>query len=124
MRCSVCAFLRAAQAPTPPPGDLLLAATADEEAGGKHGAAFLVGEHPELFAGVRHAISEFGGYTHHVGGRRLYPIQVAQKGRCLLRLTAHGPSGHPPRLPPKTAILKLARVLARIGGRRLPSAHD
>ena len=100
----ICAFLRAAQAPTPPPGDLLLAATADEEAGGKHGAAFLVSEHPELFAGVRHAISEFGGYTHHVAGRRLYPIQVAQKSRCLLRLTAHGPSGHPSTPRPQTAI--------------------
>ncbi len=116
------AFVRAAQAPSAPAGDLLLAATADEEAGGKHGAAFLATEHADLFKGVRHAISEFGGYTHHVGGRRLYPIQVAQKGRCLLRLTAHGPSGHSATPPSqKTAILKLALVLARIGRRRLPA---
>jgi acetylornithine deacetylase/succinyl-diaminopimelate desuccinylase-like protein len=78
----VTAFLRAAAAATPPPGDLILSINSDEEAGGDLGAGFLVREHAGLFDGVAHALSEFGGYTQHVGRRRLYPIQVAQKRRC------------------------------------------
>ncbi|MDQ6775884.1 MAG: M20/M25/M40 family metallo-hydrolase [Actinomycetota bacterium] len=58
------AVLRASRAATPPPGDLIFAATSGEETGGAEGAAFLVREHAHLFAGVRHAVSEFGGLHH------------------------------------------------------------
>ncbi len=115
------AFLAAASAPTKPPGDLLFAATSDEETGGERGAEFLVREHADLFAGVRHALSEFGGYTHHVGNRRLYPIQVAQKRRCTLRLTVRGESGHSATPRPGQAIGKLANALRAIERRQLPT---
>ena len=55
------AFMRAKASQTPPPGDVILCLMADEEAGSELGAEFLVAEHPELFAGVRYAIGEFGG---------------------------------------------------------------
>ena len=45
------------------PGDLVLVVLSDEEAGGDFGARYLVEEHAELFAGVRYALGEFGGFT-------------------------------------------------------------
>jgi acetylornithine deacetylase/succinyl-diaminopimelate desuccinylase-like protein len=102
-------------------GDLLLAVNADEETGGDLGAGYLVREHAELLAGVRHAISEFGGYTQHVGGRRLYPVQVAQKRGCTLRLTAHGAGGHAASPRRGQASARLGAALAAVGTRRLPA---
>ncbi|MGI8411073.1 MAG: M20/M25/M40 family metallo-hydrolase [Solirubrobacteraceae bacterium] len=115
------ATLRAARTDTPPPGDLIFAATSGEETGGAEGAAFLVREHPELFSGVRHALSEFGGYTQHVGERRLYPIQVAQKGRCLIQVTTHGKGGHSATPRGRSATGRLAEVLRALERRRLPT---
>src|SRR5215218_3482450 len=64
------AFLRAATADAPPPGDVLLCLLSDEERAGDHGARFVVDKHPELFDGVRFAIGEFGGFTMDLAGRR------------------------------------------------------
>ena len=77
-----------------PPGDLLLCVLADEEAGGDLGARFLVEEHPELFAGIRFALGEFGGFSLTIGGQRFYPIQVAEKQICWLKATVRGAGGH------------------------------
>lgn len=115
------ATLRAARAPAPPPGDIVFAATSGEETGGAEGAAFVVREHPELFSGVRHALSEFGGYTQHVGERRLYPIQVAQKGRCLIGVTVHGDGAHSASPRGRSATGRLAEVLRELERRRLPT---
>jgi hypothetical protein len=62
------AFLKAAEADAPPPGDVVLWLS-DEEAGG---ARFVVENHPELFDGVRFAIGEFSGFTMEIAGRRFY----------------------------------------------------
>ncbi len=88
------AFLRASAAPEPPPGDVILCLLSDEEAGSENGAEFMVAEHPELFAGVRYAIGEFGGFTMELGGGRFYPIMVAEKQLCWTRATLRGPAGH------------------------------
>ena len=66
----VTALVRAVAAGFTPPGDVILAVLADEEAGGDHGARFLVDKHPELFAGVRYALGEFGGFTLDIAGTR------------------------------------------------------
>ena len=42
-------------------------------------------EQADLFDGVRHALGEFGGAAIHLGGKRFYPIQVAEKQICWLR---------------------------------------
>src|SRR5204862_5118749 len=65
----------------PVPGlrrDVLFASTADEEAGGLAGAAWLAAEHPEHLRAAA-AINEAGGVAVDVRGRRLYPIQVGEK---------------------------------------------
>ena len=80
----------------PVPGlrrDVLFASTADEETGGLAGAGWLVAEHPEHLQAAA-AINESGGVAVDVGGRRLYPIQVAEKGTTTYRLTFHGTWGH------------------------------
>ena len=74
--------------------DVVLTVLADEEAGGVVGARFLVEERPELFAGVTHALGEFGACSLSFAGRRFYPIQVSEKQICTLRATLRGPGGH------------------------------
>jgi acetylornithine deacetylase/succinyl-diaminopimelate desuccinylase-like protein len=64
-----------------PPRDIVLAFVADEEAGGKLVARWLVDEHPGLFEGCTEAISEVGGFSITVrDDLRLYLVQTAEKG--------------------------------------------
>jgi len=101
-----------------PPRDIVLAFLADEEAGGHHGAGWLVDHHPELFDGVTEAIGEVGGFSATIGGQRLYLLQTAEKGIAWMRLTARGTAGHGSMLHPDNAVTELAEAVARIG------AHD
>ncbi len=114
------AFMRAKAGGTPPPGDVILCVLADEEAGGGLGASFMVSEHPELFAGVRYAIGEFGGFTMQIAGTRFYPIMVAEKQICWTRARIHGRSGHGSMPIRGGAMGQLGRLLARLDSRRLP----
>ncbi|UQI45632.1 M20/M25/M40 family metallo-hydrolase [Streptomyces sp. HU2014] len=112
------ALLRLAAAGTPPAGDVVLAVVADEEAGSATGARFLVEEHPELFAGVRHAIGEDGGAELGLGRQvRLHPVVVAEKRAVWVRATLHGTPGHASRAAgPTGAAHKLQRLLTAIDG--------
>ena len=103
-----------------PPGDILLALLADEEAGGKQGAQFLVRQRPDLFAGVRYAIGEFGGVPIHLDGKRFYMIQVAEKQPCWMEATVLGPAGHGSRPMREGSMSGLAGVLDRIHAWRSP----
>jgi acetylornithine deacetylase/succinyl-diaminopimelate desuccinylase-like protein len=114
------AFMRAKAGGAPPAGDVILCVLADEEAGSDLGADFLVREHPELFAGVRHGIGEFGGFTMQLAGRRFYPIMVAEKQVCWTRATLRGPAGHGSLPIRGGAAGKLGRLLSRLDRRRLP----
>lgn len=110
------AIMRLRAEGTEPAGDILLAVVADEEAGSKAGAGFLVERHPELFAGARYAIGEDGGAALGLGvDLRFHPIVVAEKRACWLRATLSGPAGHASRAAgPDTAMAKLARMLAAV----------
>jgi acetylornithine deacetylase/succinyl-diaminopimelate desuccinylase-like protein len=77
----------AAMKDSPPPGDVIFCAVSDEETGGQNGAGFLVDSHPELFAGVKHALGEFGAFSFDLFGRRFMPIQVDE--RQFVGITAH-----------------------------------
>ncbi len=116
------AFLRAKAkaAGSPPPGDVIFCALADEEAGSNYGAALLVDESPELFEGVRYAIGEFGGFTMEAAGKRLYPVMVAEKQVLWLRLTFRGPAGHGSMPIRGGAIGKLGKLLEGLDRNRLP----
>jgi acetylornithine deacetylase/succinyl-diaminopimelate desuccinylase-like protein len=114
------AFLRARREGVELPGDVVLCVLSDEENGGDLGARFLVEEHPELFAGMRHALGEFGGFTLHAGGKRFYPIQVAEKQICWLKATVRGPGGHGAMINRGSAPGRLGRLLADLDKTRLP----
>jgi acetylornithine deacetylase/succinyl-diaminopimelate desuccinylase-like protein len=114
------AFLRAKRENVALPGDLVLLVLADEENGGDLGARFLVEEHPELFAGMRYALGEFGGFTLHLGGRRFYPIQVAEKQICWLKATVRGPGGHGAMINRGGTVARLGKLLRDLDRKRLP----
>lgn len=103
--------------------DVLLAVTADEEAGGGDGAGWLADHHPDhlLAAG---AINESGAVSLHVGGRRLYPIQVAEKGYAVYRLLLSGTSGHGSMPRPDNAVVLAARAIGRLSEPGSPRVTD
>jgi acetylornithine deacetylase/succinyl-diaminopimelate desuccinylase-like protein len=114
------AFVRAAHGELQPRGDLILAVLSDEENGGDFGARFLCDEHAEVFEGVQHALGEFGGASQSIGGRRFYPVQVAEKQICWLRGRVRGPGGHAAMGVKGAAMGKIGRILARLDSGRLP----
>ncbi len=114
------AFMRAKAENTPLPGDLVLCVVSDEEAGGVMGASFLVDEHADLFEGIKYAIGEFGGFSMEISGKRFYPIQVAEKGICWMKVTIRGAAGHGSMPMPGGTMVRLADVLHALGTERLP----
>ena len=105
-----------------PPRDIVLAFVADEEAGGRLGARWLVDEHPDLFEGCTEAISEVGGFSITVrDDLRLYLVQTAEKGLAWMRLTAGGRPGHGSFVHDDNAVTRLCEAVARIGSARLPT---
>ncbi len=104
-----------------PARDIVLAFTADEEAGSTWGARYLVDEHANLFEGVTEAVGEVGGFSVTVADQRLYLLQTAEKGMAWLRLTARGTAGHGSMLQPDNAVTELAEAVARIGRHDWPT---
>jgi len=93
--------------------DVLLASTADEEAGGLAGAAWLAMTHPEHLTAAA-AINESGGVSVDVAGTRLYPIQVAEKGYAVYRITIRGTWGHGSMPRPDNAAVLAADAITRL----------
>jgi acetylornithine deacetylase/succinyl-diaminopimelate desuccinylase-like protein len=114
------ALLRARHEGQVPAGDIVLAVLSDEEAGGDLGARFLVEEHAARFEGITAALGEFGGATMYFAGRRMYPIQMAEKQLCWLRATVRGPGGHGSRSFRGGAMAKLGALLTRLDQTHLP----
>jgi acetylornithine deacetylase/succinyl-diaminopimelate desuccinylase-like protein len=104
-----------------PARDVVLAFTADEEAGGNWGAGFLIEQHADLFEGVTEAIGEVGGFSVSVGDQRLYAVQTAEKGLAWMRLTATGTAGHGSMIHTDNAVTTLAEALARVGRHQWPT---
>jgi acetylornithine deacetylase/succinyl-diaminopimelate desuccinylase-like protein len=103
-----------------PKRDLIFAFFADEEAGGKYGARWAVENRPELFDGAAEAISEVGGFSATIGGKRAYMLQTAEKGIAWLRLAATGRAGHGSQLSTDNAVTRLAAAVGRIGAHQWP----
>ena len=100
----------------PVPGlrrDVLFTVTADEEAGGREGAGWLVDNRADWLQAAG-ALNECGGVSFTVGGRRLYPIQVAEKGFSVYRITVRGTWGHGSMPRDDNAAVLAASVIARL----------
>ena len=114
------AFLRARRENAALPGDVVLVVLSDEEAGGDLGARYLVEEQPELFAGMRYALGEFGGSSLDLGGKRFYPIQVAEKQICWLKAVVRGPGGHGAMVNRGGTVARLGKLLSDLDRKRMP----
>ncbi|MEE9278989.1 MAG: M20/M25/M40 family metallo-hydrolase [Myxococcota bacterium] len=93
--------------------DVIFLATADEEAGGRYGAGWLVEHRREIFEGVGLLLNE-GGALLGVAGRSVCSIEVTQKVPFWLRLISRGEAGHGSAPRAETAVTRLVRALANI----------
>jgi acetylornithine deacetylase/succinyl-diaminopimelate desuccinylase-like protein len=101
----------------PVPGlrrDVIFAATADEEVGGDAGMGWIVDHRPELVRADA-AFNEDGGFTVEAFGRRLYPIQVGEKGYAWYHIDVAGTWGHGSMPGDRNAALRAARIVDRLG---------
>ena len=119
------AFGRLARSGFRPRGTLILAAVADEEALGSHGAGWL-SEHAPSSVGADYVITESGGVPIETPGGRRLPVMVGEKGSCWCRLRVRGVAGHASApLHTDNALVTAAAVVGRLAAFRPPaSVHD
>jgi acetylornithine deacetylase/succinyl-diaminopimelate desuccinylase-like protein len=103
----------------------VLAAVADEEALGSHGAGWLT-EHAAAAVQADYVITESGGIPIDMPGGRLLPIPVGEKGSCWCRLRITGEAGHASQpLRTDNALVTAAEVVRRLAEFRSPAQiHD
>ncbi|NWG10939.1 M20/M25/M40 family metallo-hydrolase [Candidatus Bathyarchaeota archaeon] len=99
-------------------GDVILAATADEEKGGEAGAGWLVQNYPEKVR-ADYVINEGGGLAIPVPGKNIYTVQTAEKGIYWFKVKAKGRPGHGS-VPgaADNAILRMNKVVDILGSYR------
>jgi len=93
--------------------DVLFTCTADEEAGGLAGAKWVAENRPEWIRAAG-ALNECGGVSATIAGRRLYPIQVAEKGFAAYRIVIRGTWGHGSMPREDNAAVLAAAVIERL----------
>ncbi|MFL5684233.1 MAG: M20/M25/M40 family metallo-hydrolase [Chloroflexota bacterium] len=93
--------------------DVLFTCTADEEAGGLAGAKWVADNRPEWLRAAG-AVNECGGVSATIAGRRLYPIQVAEKGFGAYRISVRGTWGHGSMPREDNAAVLAAAVIERL----------
>jgi acetylornithine deacetylase/succinyl-diaminopimelate desuccinylase-like protein len=99
-------------------GDVILAATADEEKGGEAGAGWLVQNHPDMVR-ADYVLNEGGGIAMKVDEKHVFTINTAEKGILWLKVTAAGTPGHGS-VPgaADSAIMRMNRVVEKLGAYR------
>jgi acetylornithine deacetylase/succinyl-diaminopimelate desuccinylase-like protein len=97
-----------------PAGDLIFAATADEEVGAGFGAQWLCETHPDAVR-CDYCINEGSGERLELGGRPFYICSVAEKMSAPFRLRVSGRSGHAS-MPgiADNALVKAARLITAL----------
>jgi acetylornithine deacetylase/succinyl-diaminopimelate desuccinylase-like protein len=98
-----------------PAGDLIFAATADEEVGAGFGAQWLCEAHPEAVR-CDYLINEGSGERLELGGKPFYMCSVAEKMSAPFRLRVRGRSGHAS-MPgiADNALVKAAPLITTLG---------
>jgi acetylornithine deacetylase/succinyl-diaminopimelate desuccinylase-like protein len=102
----------------PESGELLVIVTADEEAGGAHGAKWLTETHPDKVR-CDYVVNEGGGHSFDFEERPVYVVEVAEKGVFRFTLTTEGRAGHAsiPKIA-DNALAKLAPIIDAFSSRR------
>jgi len=96
-------------------GDIVLAATADEEKGGEEGAGYLLSHHKEK-VWCPYILNEGGGLAIPQKKGNVYPVQSAEKGILWFKIKAKGTPGHGS--TPNTAdnaIVRMNKVITKLG---------
>jgi acetylornithine deacetylase/succinyl-diaminopimelate desuccinylase-like protein len=98
-----------------PAGDLIFAATADEEVGAGFGAQWLCETHPDAVR-CDYLINEGSGERLELGGMPFYMCSVAEKMSAPFRLRVRGRSGHAS-MPgiADNALVKAAPLITALG---------
>jgi acetylornithine deacetylase/succinyl-diaminopimelate desuccinylase-like protein len=99
-------------------GDVILAATADEEQGGLSGTGYLLRNYPEkIFA--PYVLNEGGGLALPTQSGNVFTVQTAEKGLLWFKVKAKGTSGHGsmPNLA-DNAIIRMNKVIEKLGNYR------
>jgi acetylornithine deacetylase/succinyl-diaminopimelate desuccinylase-like protein len=96
-------------------GDVILAATADEERGGEAGAGWLVRNHVERVR-VDYVLNEGGGMAFQADGKNIYTVQTAEKGILWFKIKSKGMPGHGS-VPgaADNAIMRMNKVVEKLG---------
>ena len=95
-------------------GQLVFAATADEEVGGAYGVKYLLEHHPEKLQ-ADFAINEGAEAPVKINGKSVYFVQTGEKGAAWTKLRTKGISAHGS-LPGLgvNAVVKMASVVERL----------
>ncbi len=99
--------------------DVIFMGNADEEAGGKLGAGWLVQHHPDLIR-AEYAINEGGGFGIEFWGHKFFTCQTGEKGTARFAMRTRGRSGHASQPHADNAVLKLADAIQKIGAAKFP----
>ena len=117
LAAQACAMLNIKKENIPMDGELILAAVADEETGGKLGAGYLFKNHAHLIK-ADFAINEGAEKMVYVNNKPVYFIQIGEKGTAFSILRAKGVSYHgsAPRLG-DNAVVKMSKAITTIAER-------
>ncbi len=96
-----------------PDRDIIVALTADEEAGTDNGVIWLLANHPELID-AEYALNEGGGGSTRDGVHISNNVQLSEKVYQTYTLEVTNPGGHSSRPVKDNAIYRLADALIRI----------
>jgi acetylornithine deacetylase/succinyl-diaminopimelate desuccinylase-like protein len=104
-----------------PDRDIVVAFTADEEAGGDaNGPAFLLKEHRDLIDSAFVVNLDGGGGSTKNGGRQFFELGTSEKTYATFTLETTSPGGHGSLPGPDNAIYRLAAGLGRLEAFKFP----
>jgi len=100
-------------------GELIFAATADEEKGSNYGAEWLAKTHPEKLR-ADWCLTEGGGMPLQIGPKTFYTIESVEKGLWWFKVRVKGASGHGSLPHPDNALAKAAYIIDRVSNYTFP----
>jgi acetylornithine deacetylase/succinyl-diaminopimelate desuccinylase-like protein len=100
--------------------DVVLVASADEEAGGLYGTGWLIKEHPEIFKGASILLNEGDGGIER-DGVIAFNIEVTQKVPVWLHLKAVDTPGHGSMPNPNSSVTRIVEALNRLREHKFPA---